>query len=194
MPDAQLLITLAVTIGGVLVLFLGLMALYAKTYVRVDQHQALIVNALANVRVFFTGALVLPFVQKAEVIDMSIRQLTIERRGDCAILLADGSRAELIADVYVRVNRTPEDVLRAAQTFGAPRVGDDQTLASLLVPKLESTLEMVCIQTEFDELFLGREALEERLSKALEAEDLDGLVIDDITLRVFNRTWAEKTA
>jgi len=193
MPDAQVLITLGVTVGMTLALALGMAALYAKLYVKVDQGHALIINKMVEVQVFFTGGLVIPMVHNAEIIDISKRQVVIDRRGDRALLLGDGARAALVADVYLHVNKTPDDVLRAAQSIGAARLADPDAIESLFLPKLESAVEMVCARAGFDALHREREALADRILETI-GEDLDGFVVDEVTLRVFDRTSTEGAA
>ena len=193
MPDAQVLITMGVTVGMTLALTLGMLALYAKLYVKVAQGHALIINKMVEVRVFFTGGLVIPAVHKAEIIDISKRHIVIDRRGDRALLLGDGARGDLVADVYLRVNKTPEDVVRAAQNIGAARLADPDAIESLFLPKLESAVEMVCARAGFDALHRDREAITDRILETI-GEDLDGFVVDEVTLRVFDRSLTEGAA
>ena len=193
MPDAQVLITMGVTIGMIVAFALGMAALYAKLYVKVAQGHALIINKMVDVRVFFTGGLVIPAVHKAEIIDISKRHIVIDRRGDRALLLGDGARVDLVADVFLRVNKTPEDVVRAAQNIGAARLADPDAIESLFLPKLESAVEMVCARAGFDALHRDREAITDRILETI-GEDLDGFVVDEVTLRVFDRTLTEGAA
>lgn len=193
MPDAQVLITMGVTVGMTLALTLGMLALYAKLYVKVAQGHALIINGMADVRVFFSGGLVIPSVHKAELVDVSKRHIVIDRRGDRALLLGDGARVDLVADVFLRVNKTPEDVVRAAENIGAARLADPDAIESLFLPKLESAVEMVCARAGFDALHRDREAITDRILETI-GEDLDGFVVDEVTLRVFDRTLTEGAA
>lgn len=193
MPDAGVLMSIALSVGLVLAFTLGVTALYAKLYVKVSQGQAVVINKMAEVHVYFTGGLVLPFVHKAEFVDVSTHKLTIDRRGEDGVLLEDQSRADVVADVYVRVAKTPEDVLRAAAAVGAARTGDVAALESIFLPKFESALEMVCARAGFETLHRDREALTKQMLETI-GEDLSGFVVDDIILRVLARSATETAA
>jgi len=192
MPDVHTLLTLAVSVGMMLAFGLGLMALYGKLYITLEQGSALVVNKMAEVDVFFTGGLVLPGLHRSERVDMTTRQLAIRRVGERGIFLRDGTRVQLEADVYFRIGRTSADVLRAATRFGAEATADDARLVSHFLPKIESAVEMVCASIEFDRLLSERGALARRLLEEL-GDDHDGFVFDDVAVRVLAPPSLEAT-
>ena len=79
--------------------------------------------------------------------------------------------------------------------MSAARTTDTQAIASLLTPKFESVLEMVCAKARFESLHRDRDAVTSRLLEQI-GEDLSGsgFVIDDISLRVFARSSSEEAA
>ena len=67
--------TLIFTVAGILAfLILGLFAMFAKFYKKIEQGRALIVNTLrAEPEVTFTGRMVYPIIHKAELMDISLK-------------------------------------------------------------------------------------------------------------------------
>ena len=63
--------TLIIIIAAASVILLGILVLVARCWRQIDQGRAMIVNKMGNKpRVTFTGAIVLPIVNKAEVMDL----------------------------------------------------------------------------------------------------------------------------
>ena len=109
------LVTVAV-ISGVGALFVIAVISFAKFYRQVEQGKALIVNTLkAEPVVTFTGAVVLPIIHRAEVMDISVKTIEIDRRGKEGLICKDNIRADIKVTFFVRVNKTREDVLKVAR-------------------------------------------------------------------------------
>jgi uncharacterized membrane protein YqiK len=80
--NLEVLIPIGVAVGAGLLFLLGVMALYAKLYRKIDQGKALIVNKMNKIEVFFTGGLVVPVVHRSEIMDISVKTIEINRRGN----------------------------------------------------------------------------------------------------------------
>src|SRR5215212_11592885 len=116
----QQMVIALIGIGG-LVLF-GILILIARTWRQVDQGRAMIVNKMGTEpKVTFSGAIVLPIVNKAEVMDLSVKTIEISRRGKEGLICKDNIRADIKVTFFLRVNKTQEDVLKVAQTIGCIR-------------------------------------------------------------------------
>ncbi len=114
MSEKMTIVVTAVGIG-VVVLF-GVFALIARTWRQVEQGRALIVNKMGREpKVTFTGAIVLPVVNKAEIMDLSVKTLEVARRGKEGLICADNIRADIKVTFFVRINKTVDDVLRRAE-------------------------------------------------------------------------------
>lgn len=90
-----------------------------------------------------TGAVVLPIVHRAEVLDLSVRTLVIDRRGKDGVTCADGLRADMKVTFLVRVNDTTENILRVARTIGCARAADPGTLEELFGAKFAEAIKTV---------------------------------------------------
>jgi len=76
----QQMAIMLIAIGGVLLL--GILILIARTWRQVDQGRAMIVNKMGTEpKVTFTGAIVLPIVNKMEIMDLSVKTIEVSRRG-----------------------------------------------------------------------------------------------------------------
>ena len=53
---------------------------YSSLYKKVPQGKALVVSTAKNVEVTFTGRLVIPVIHKAEMMDISVKTIEIDRR------------------------------------------------------------------------------------------------------------------
>ena len=112
-----------ISIGFILlVLVFGGSTLYARFYRKVEQGKALIINKMRQEpEVTFTGAMVFPIIHRAEVMDISVKTIEIDRRGKEGLICKDNIRADIKVTFFVRVNKTADDVLKVAQSIGCAR-------------------------------------------------------------------------
>ena len=178
-----------VGVGGVLLL--GILVLIARTWRQVDQGRALIVNKMGTEpKVTFTGAIVLPIVNKAEIMDLSVKTIDVSRRGKEGLICADNIRADIKVTFFVRVNKTKDDVLRVAQSIGCIRASQQATLEELFAAKFSEALKTVGKQMEFEELYTKREVFKDRIIQVI-GKDLNGYVLDDCAIDFLEQTPVE---
>jgi hypothetical protein len=109
-------------------MLMGVFAIVARFYRQVEQGKALIVNTMASEpKVLFTGGVVYPVVNRAEVMDLSVKTIDIDRRGKEGLICNDNIRADINVTFFVRVNKTRDDVLKVAQSIGCARASDPKT-------------------------------------------------------------------
>lgn len=190
MPDSFDLV-LAVMTGGLLLAMAGLALVYARAWVKVEQGRALIVNRMGRIDVSFTAALVIPAVHRAEVIDITSKTLTIERRGKHAIICRDGIRADIRVTFYVRVNKTAEDIIKVAQSMGCAGASDQARLEELFTAKFSEALKTVAAHLEFEQMHAQRYEFKEEILQVVGA-DLDGFVLDDLAIDELEQTPIEQ--
>lgn len=184
---AEVLIPTVVMLATVLALFMGIIALYSRLYIKVESGQALIVNKMSQVEVFFTGGLVVPSVHKAEVMNIRVRTLRVERKGKSGLICRDNIRADVAANFHIRVIKTAADVLKVAQTLGAARASDQASLEELFAEKFSEALKTVAKQFDFEELFDKRDAFRDQVLEVI-GNDLNGFVLDDLALAEIEQT------
>ena len=118
--------------AALLVVLLGIFAMFSAFYTKVEQGTALIVNDMsAQPKVRFTGGLIIPVLYKAELMRISLITLQVDRRGKEGLICRDNMRADIAVAFYLRVNETQQDVLRVAKAIGADRASDKDAVDEL---------------------------------------------------------------
>jgi uncharacterized membrane protein YqiK len=186
----QILIYVGIGVGTLLFFLIGVMALYAKLYRKVNQGTALIVNKMSDVEVFFTGGMVIPVVHRAEEMDISVKTIEIDRRSKEGLICRDNIRADIKVTFFVRVNNTRDDVLHVARAIGTARASDQSTLEILFIAKFAEALKGVGKQLEFEELYTERQKFKEQIMAAI-GQDLNGYVLDDAAIDYLEQTPVE---
>lgn len=186
--EKQLVFAL-IGIGGVFLL--GILFLVARTLRQVDQGRAMIVNKMrGEPKVTFTGAIVLPIINKAEVMDLSVKTIDVARRGKEGLICADNIRADIKVTFFVRVNKTTDDVLRVAQSIGCVRASQQQTLEELFAAKFSEALKTVGKKMEFEQLYTQRDVFKDQIIQVI-GKDLNGYVLDDAAIDYLEQTPIE---
>jgi len=189
MPSHLPLFTMIVMGVGIFFLFiLGITALFKAFYVKVEQGVALIKNDLgARPKVFFTGAWIIPVIHKKELMRISLITLEVDRRGKEGLICADNMRADITVAFYLRVNETPEDVLKVAKSLGANRASDKNAVHELFNAKFSEALKTVGKQIEFVKLFEDRQQFRDKIIEVI-GNDLNGYALEDVAIDYLEQT------
>jgi uncharacterized membrane protein YqiK len=183
----QIALLIGLGLVGLLALGGGVMLLYATAYRKVEQGHALVISKQAQVDVWFTGGLVLPWVHRAEVIDVRSKTVTIDRRGKDGLHCRDNVRADVVAVLHLRVQKTAQDVLKVAQTVGCARAGDPAVLEELFAAKLVEALRTVTKSLEFEQIITNVQSFRDEVIQVI-GQDLQGYVLDDIAIERIAQT------
>jgi uncharacterized membrane protein YqiK len=185
------LLPVLIVVGVIVVLVLGTLVLIARFYRQVDQGRALIVNTMrAEPVVAFTGAIVYPIINRAEIMDLSVKTIEIDRRGKEGLICADNIRADINVTFFVRVNKTVEDVLKVAQSIGCQRASDPNTLKELFTAKFSEALKTVGKHFNFEELYTKRDEFKDKIIQVI-GKDLNGFILDDAAIDYLEQTPLE---
>jgi len=189
--EMQTLILIGVAVVGLLVIGLGAFAILARFYRQVAQGQALIVNTMKSEPIVtFTGAVVFPIVHRAEIMDISVKTVEIDRRGKEGLICQDNIRADINVAFFVRVNKTRDDVLKVAQSIGCARASDIATLRELFAAKFSEGLKTVGKHFNFEDLYTKRDEFKDRIIQVI-GTDLNGFVLDDCAIDYLEQTPLE---
>lgn len=169
-------------------IILGTTLLFARFYRKVEQGKALIVNKMrAEPEVTFTGMVVLPIFHKAEIMDISVKTLEIDRRGKEGLICQDNIRADIKVMFFVRVNKTQDDVIKVAQAIGCVRASDPHTLEELFNAKFSEALKTVGKQLDFVDLYTKRNQFRDSIIEVI-GRDLNGYVLEDAAIDFLEQT------
>ena len=188
MFEAAMATPVLTVIGISFLVLLGLAGLFNAFYYKVAQGTALIVNDMSSTpKVHFTGALVWPIIHKKELMNISLITLEVDRRGRDGLICKDNMRADISVAFYLRVNETPQDVLRVAKAIGAERASDKEAVDLLFAAKFSEALKTVGKQIEFIQLFENRLEFREKIIEVI-GNDLNGYVLEDVAIDYIEQT------
>lgn len=172
----------------ILILLLGMLLLIKIFYRKIDQGQALIKNDTSSTpKVYFTGAMILPVIHRAEIMKISVITLEINRMGKEGLICRDNLRADISVAFYLRVNETPEDVLRVAKSVGVTRASDRDAVSELFNSKFSEALKTVGKKLDFMQLFEERQAFRDAIVATI-GQDLNGYVLEDVAIDYLEQT------
>jgi uncharacterized membrane protein YqiK len=185
---SESLIFLLVPLALIIVLAISMGLVLRGAYRKVPAGKALLIHAAqGKTRVSFTGAVVLPVVHSAELVDVTVKTLLVERMGRTSLACADGIRADLRMTFLLRVNPTAEDVQRVAQALGAERAGDEKVLEELLSAKFSEAMKTVAFQLQVDELLTQTNVFRDHVLREI-GQDLNGLILEDAVVNELVQT------
>ncbi|XVS64156.1 SPFH domain-containing protein [Actinosynnema sp. CA-299493] len=176
-----------ILVAVVLVVVIGLLILVSRLFRKIDQGKALIISKVRKVDVTFTGAVVLPVLHRAEVMDISVKTIEIRRAGQEGLICQDNIRADIRITFFVRVNKTVEDVIKVAQAIGTARASDEQTLQELFNAKFSEALKTVGKQLDFIDLYTKRDEFRDRIIQVI-GTDLNGYSLEDAAIDYLEQT------
>jgi uncharacterized membrane protein YqiK len=180
---------LILIVAGLSAFFLlGFLAMFAKFYVKIEQGHALIINTLrAEPEVTFTGRMVYPIIHKAELMEISVKTIEIDRSGNEGLICRDNIRADIKVKFFVRVNKTADDVLKVAQSIGCARASNPLTLEELFSAKFSEALKTVGKSMDFVDLYQARDRFRDEIISQI-GDDLSGYVLDDAAIDYLEQT------
>ena len=177
-----------IAIGVVVLLIFGMFILFAKFYRKVEQGYAMIVNTLrSEPEVTFTGRMVYPVIHKAELMDIAMKTIEIDRTGQEGLICQDNIRADIKVKFFVRVNKTAEDVLKVAQGIGCARASNQEILEELFSAKFSEALKTVGKSMNFVDLYQARDRFRDEIIRQI-GDDLSGYVLEDAAIDFLEQT------
>lgn len=144
-------------------------------------HEALVLSGARGVAVRFGPILVPPIVARAEVMDLRLVAVSIQRRGIEAIRCRDGVRADVEAVFFVVPKRTEADVRALAASVGCSKASDPAVVEELFLARFSEALEAVFERRSFHDALSQQRAVCDELVEHLGA-DLQGYRLDHIAL------------
>lgn len=178
-------------VGVFFIFVVGVLTMIARFYRKVDQGKALIVNTMSGEpKVTFTGMVVYPVLHRAEVMDISVKTIDIDRRGKDGLICRDNIRADIRVTFFVQVNKEPEDVLKVARLLGCVRASDITAIDHLFNAKFSEALKTVGKQFDFADLYTKRADFRKNIVEVI-GDDLDGYTLNDAAIDYLEQTPLE---
>lgn len=178
---------IVIAIAAVVIIIMGILALFAKFFRKVDQGKVIVRNGVGGPTVCFGGMFVLPILHKCEIMDISVKRVEINREGKDGLICKDNLRADIRVAFFVRVNQTREDVLKVAQLLGCQKASDPTTLMEFFDAKFSEALKTVGKKFDFVQLYTERETFKNEILQII-GTDLNGYVLDDAAIDYLEQT------
>tara|TARA_R110001583_G_scaffold188860_2_gene351318 strand:+ start:12628 stop:14619 length:1992 start_codon:yes stop_codon:yes gene_type:complete len=186
--DTSILYTIATSVGIFIAIIVLLAMTFSAFYKKISQGHAMIVNDMSSKpKVHFTGGMVLPVVNKMEIMKISLIALEIDRRGSDGLICHDNLRADITVAFYLRVNETRDDVLKVAKAIGVERASDKMAVNELFNAKFSEALKTVGKKMNFLDLFENRIEFREAIITVV-GNDLNGYVLEDVAIDYLEQT------
>ena len=104
------------------VVLLVLIALVIKWYKKPIHGRALVRTGQGGTQIAFEkGFFVIPVLHRMEIMDITIKTITISRVGGDGLICKDNIRADIKVAFFVRVNNNFEDAKKVALSIGCER-------------------------------------------------------------------------
>jgi len=170
------------------VIFLGLLAMFAKWYKKPIHGKALVKTGKGGTKVAFdTGFFVIPILHKLEIMDITLKRITISRIGQDGLICKDNMRADIKVAFFVRVNNTIDDVKKVAYAIGCERASNIDTLETLFDAKFSEALKAAGKKTNFVDLYNERTEFRKSITAEI-MKDLNGYTLEDCAIDYLEQT------
>lgn len=175
---------------GVLVFLLVVISMVSNFFIKAEAGEALVKTGfgMTEPQVALSSAFVLPLLHRIDMLDLTVKTVRIARRKHESLSCADGIRAEVEVDFYIKINAVEEDIQHVAATIGCGRASDVSILRELFEAKFADALKTAGAKLKFDQLYQNRLAFRDEILKALGQEGnqdvvLNGYKLDDVAIQ-----------
>ncbi|MEZ6135775.1 MAG: SPFH domain-containing protein [Pirellulaceae bacterium] len=187
----QTLVIVAIAIGALFAIVIGLLALASQFYRKVGPDEAIVRTGIGGMQVVTaSGIVVIPVLHSAEKMDLTVKSFEIAREGAEGLICKDNIRADIKVAFFIRIDKTQEEMREVAQSIGCKRASQIETMRELFDAKFSEALKTVGKQFEFVELYDKREQFKEQILKVI-GTDLNGYRLDDAAIDYLEQTRLE---
>jgi len=180
--------------GGLalLVLLAGFITAFSKFYRKPGPEEAIVRTGVGGLMTITgKGMIVVPLIQEAHLMDLSVKRVLIARDGEDGLICHDNMRADIKVTFFIRVNNQPEDIKTVAETIGPRRASEQDKLEELFEAKFSEALKTVGKNFEFVKLYTERDQFKEQILRVI-GTDLNGYVLDDCAIDYLEQTPLER--
>lgn len=170
------------------IIFLGIFSRLIHFYKKVPQGKAVIRTGQGGIQVSFNGIWVIPIIHKMEIIDISLKKLSIERLDKDSVFSKDMVRVNLKVLFFLQVQPNANAIVKVARQIGVERASELQTLQELFEAKFSGAIKTVAKDFTFLDLINYRDEFQGQIKKYLHSEDLNGFQINDLQIETLEMT------
>ena len=179
-------------VGGglftVVMVVIAIMSLFKKCYIVVGPDKAIVQSGGRKMKVKTAGGmLIIPLFHRYEIMDLTLKSFEISRQGSEGLICRDNIRADIKVAFFVRVNNSDGEMKEVAQSIGAKRCSEIDTLRELFDAKFSEALKTVGKQFDFVDLYDQRDKFKAEILKVI-GTDLNGYLLDDAAIDYLEQT------
>lgn len=185
------------TSGWMIIIYLLSLAIIAalltfrKYFIVVGPDRAIVKSGLGGLNVTTAGGkFIVPLFHRFEFMDLTLKSFEISRQGSEGLICRDNIRADIKVAFFIRVDNTQEEMKEVAQSIGAKRCSEIETLRELFDAKFSEALKTVGKQFDFVDLYDQRDKFKEEILKVI-GTDLNGYRLDDAAIDYLEQTPLE---
>lgn len=185
-------IIVALAVGGFFCFVIAALFVFSQFYRKVGPEEALVRSGQGGLcAATGSGIMVYPVLHRVDRMDLSVKRIEIQRRGEAGLICKDNIRADIEVAFFVRVNNTRDDILQVAQSLGCKRASARDALIELFDAKFSEALKTVGKQFDLVELFVERDKFKLEILNVI-GTDLNGYVLDDCAIDYLEQTPVDK--
>jgi flotillin len=156
-------------------------------YRKVEKGRALVRTGGNSAKVILNGGFVVPIIHRAELIDISVKRIEIDRTGKNGLICQDNMRADIKVVFFVRINNVEADIIKVADSIGCVRASSEPEIRNLFDAKFSEALKTVGKRFMFTQLYEDRDKFREAILKVI-GTDLNGYVLEDAAIDYLEQT------
>ncbi|MDG1897008.1 MAG: flotillin family protein [Fuerstiella sp.] len=186
--STETMLTIGIPILFMVICAIGFAAAFSKFYRKPGPEEAIIRTGMKGLNVITgRGMVVIPLIQEAHVMDLSVKRILISRDGEDGLICEDNMRADIKVTFFIRVNNQTNDIKTVAETIGPRRASEQAKLEELFEAKFSEALKTVGKNFQFVQLYTERDQFKEQILKVI-GTDLNGYVLDDCAIDYLEQT------
>lgn len=191
-PMLASLLTNITVVGFVvaIVIVIGIIYYSLTCYRKVEKGRALVRTGGSRAKVILNGGFVIPVVHRAELMDISVKRIEIDRTGKNGLICQDNMRADIKVVFFVRINNVEADIIKVADSIGCVRASSETEIRALFDAKFSEALKTVGKRFLFTQLYEDRDKFREAILKVI-GTDLNGYVLEDAAIDYLEQTPIE---
>ncbi len=181
----------AVIVIVIVVVIVGTLAMMAKWYKKPIHGKALVRSGKGGTKIAFEkGFFVIPVFHRLEIMDITLKTITIDRLGEDGLICKDNVRADIKVAFFIRVNNTFDHAKDVAFSIGCERASTLETLENLFDAKFSEALKTIGKRFDFVDLYNERDDFRKQIVGII-GTNLNGYLLDDCAIDYLEQTPLE---
>jgi len=179
-----------ISLFGIVLLVIGaILWILMKLYVKTPANIAFIRTGMGTRKIIIDGgAIVIPIFHELREVSLETMKLIVSRIGKESIITSNSIRADLTAEFYIKIPKTPEGVINAATSLGDKGLNQER-IKELVEEKLISALRSVGAKSSLEELHKDRENFATSVFDQVKSDlEKNGLELESVTISKLDQT------